>query len=82
MILTYPIEYGNILTPHPEIIYDIVPPIAVNEIKTEDMPIALINENPKSIVRIRIRNMPPPIPSRPDENPTETPVNIMDSRLN
>ena len=52
MILTYPIEYGNILTPHPEIIYDIVPPIAVNEIKTEDMPIALINEIEKALLEL------------------------------
>ena len=82
IMLTYPNEYGNVLTPHPEIIYDIVPPIAVNEMKTDEIPIDLINENPKIIVRIRIRNMPPPIPSKPDRKPTIIPVNVMDNGLN
>ena len=50
--------------------------------KTEEIPIDLISQNPKIIVRIKIKNMPPPIPSNPDEKPTKKPVSIIDNRLN
>ena len=70
-------ENGNVLTPHPEIIYEIVPPTAVKEINTDEVPIALIIENPKSIVKITIKNIPPPIPSSPEKNPTNNPVIII-----
>ena len=33
-----------------------------------------INENPKSEVKIAIKNMPPPTPKSPDENPTTKPI--------
>ena len=69
------------LTPQPEIIYDIVPPIAVREINTDEVPIALIIGNPKSIVRMTIKKIPPPIPNNPEKNPTNKPVNIIVMKL-
>ena len=54
--------------------YDKNPPIAVKLIKIEDVPIASIIENPKSEVKMTIKNMPPPMPKRPDENPTNKPM--------
>lgn len=74
IMLTYPIEYGNVETPQPEIIYDKNPPTAVRLMNIEEVPIASIIENPRSTVRIAIRNTPPPTPKRPDENPTTTPI--------
>ena len=56
--LTYPNEYGNGLTPQPDIIYDTVPPIAVRLINTDEIPIASIIENPNIAVKIRIINTP------------------------
>lgn len=75
-------EYGNVLTPHPETIYDKNPPMAVRLMKIDDVPMASIIENPKSVVRIAIRNIPPPTPNRPDENPTINPIIPEVSRLN
>ena len=74
MMLTYPMEYGKLLTPQPEIIYDKKPPTAVKLINIEDVDIALIIEKPSNVVRIAIRKIPPPIPKRPDENPTLNPI--------
>jgi len=54
--------------------YDINPPIAVNDMNIEDVPIDSINENPSSVVKIAIRNIPPPTPKSPDENPTKIPI--------
>ena len=48
---------------------------------TDDIPIARIIENPKSIVKITIKNMPPPMPSNPEKNPTKRPVNIIAKKL-
>lgn len=50
--------------------------------KIEDVPIASIIENPKSVVRIAIRNIPPPTPKSPDENPTNKPMIPAVSKLN
>ena len=48
---------------------------------TEEVPIARIIENPKSVVKITIKNIPPPIPSKPEENPTKRPVKAMEIKL-
>ena len=40
----------------------------------EDVPIASIIEKPKSDVSIAIKNIPPPTPKSPDENPTRIPM--------
>ena len=80
-MLTYPIEYGNVFTPHPETTYDKNPPIAVNEMKMDDVPIASIIENPKRVVKIAIKNIPPPTPKSPDENPTANPMMAIESKL-
>ena len=69
-------------TPHPVIIYDKNPPIAVKQINTDEVPIASIKENPKSAVKIAIKNIPPPTPKSPDENPTKKPMIPVDIRLN
>ena len=69
-------------TPQPEIIYDKNPPTAVRQMKIEDVPIASIIENPKSAVNMAIRNIPPPTPKRPDENPTKRPMIPHVPRLN
>ena len=61
-------------TPQPEIIYDRNPPTAVRQMKIEEVPIASIIEKPKSEVNIAIRNIPPPTPKSPDENPTKRPM--------
>ena len=61
--------------------YDKNPPIAVKLIKIEDVPIASIIENPKSAVKMTIKNMPPPMPKRPDENPTNKPMIPADIKL-
>ena len=82
IMLTYPIEYGNVLTPQPDTTYDKNPPTAVMQIKTEDVPMASINENPKSAVRMAIKNIPPPTPKRPDEKPTKRPIIAEEARLN
>ena len=50
-------EYGNVLTPQPETIYDRNPPIAVREMKMEDVPMASIIEKPRSAVKMAIMNM-------------------------
>ena len=81
-MLTYPIEYGNVLTPQPDTIYDKNPPMAVRLMNIEDVPIASINEKPKSAVKITIRNTPPPMPKRPDANPTKIPMTAQEIRLN
>ena len=82
IMLTYPIEYGNVLTPQPETIYDKNPPMAVRQINTDDVPIASIKENPRSAVKIAIRNIPPPTPKSPDENPTNKPMIAVETKLN
>ena len=75
IMLTYPIEYGNVETPQPEIIYDKNPPTAVRLMNIEEVPIASIIENPRSAVRIAIRNTPPPMPKSPDAKPAQIPIN-------
>ena len=55
--------------------------MAVNEMNTEEVPMARIIENPKSIVNMTIKNIPPPIPRRPEKNPTNKPVNIIVIKL-
>ena len=67
-------EYGNVLTPQPETIYDKNPPTAVRLMKIDDVPIASIIEKPKSAVRMAIKNIPPPTPKRPEEKPTKRPM--------
>lgn len=69
------------LTPQPETIYDKNPPIAVREMKMEDVPMASIIEKPKSPVKMAIMKMPPPTPSRPDEKPTRRPIIPVEIRL-
>lgn len=56
--------------------------MAVREIKIEDVPIASIIENPNSEVKIAIKNIPPPTPKRPDENPTRRPMAAVEIKLN
>lgn len=48
----------------------------------DDVPIASIIENPKSAVRIAIKNIPPPTPKRPEENPTKRPIIPAVTKLN
>ena len=48
----------------------------------EEVPIASINENPNKAVKITIMNIPPPIPKRPDANPTKIPITAQESKLN
>lgn len=81
IMLTYPIEYGNVLTPQPVTIYDKNPPTAVRQINTEEVPIASIKEKPRSEVNIAIKNTPPPIPKSPDEKPTKRPMIPLVSKL-
>ena len=81
-MLTYPIEYGNVDTPQPDTMYDKNPPMAVRLMNIEEVPIASIIENPSSAVRIAIRNIPPPTPNNPDENPTKSPIIAVDIKLN
>ena len=69
-------------TPQPETTYDKNPPTAVKEIKIDEVPIASINENPKSAVNIAIKNTPPPTPRSPDENPTTKPTMEIVIKLN
>ena len=40
----------------------------------DEVPIASIIENPKSDVKMAIKNIPPPTPRSPDENPTKRPI--------
>ena len=56
--------------------------MAVRQINTEEVPIASINENPKSNVRIAIKNTPPPMPKRPDAKPTKRPMIAVVNQLN
>lgn len=69
-------------TPQPEIIYDRNPPTAVKLMKMEDVPIASIIEKPNREVKIAIKNIPPPTPKSPDENPTERPMIPAVNKLN
>ena len=48
----------------------------------EEVPIASIIENPRSAVRIAIKNIPPPTPKSPDENPTPRPIIPIVNQLN
>ena len=70
------------LTPQPDTTYDKNPPTAVRQMNTEDVPIASIIEKPISAVRMAIKNIPPPTPKRPDENPTKRPIIAVDTQLN
>ena len=49
--------------------------------KIEDVPIASIIENPKRVVKIAIKKIPPPTPNRPDENPTSKPIIAIVNKL-
>ena len=50
--------------------------------KIDEVPIASIIEKPKSAVRIAIKNIPPPTPKSPDENPTSRPIIQVEVVLN
>lgn len=75
-------EYGNVLTPQPETTYDRNPPIAVKQMKIDDVPIASIIEKPRKAVNMAIKNIPPPTPKSPDENPTNRPIMPAVNKLN
>ena len=57
--------------------------MAVNAMKTEDVPMASIKLNPNSMQSAGIKNTPPPTPSKPDmipiEKPTIAALNILNS---